>query len=371
MEMGGASGGEWSGFGYGRHNPGGYIKRVSTVMTCVDLNTRQLASFPVYGVRERRPFKLPSWSESPEPTVYPDWSAFIKALGASFYLAGEVVLYATARYFETGLPSRFVVLDPTQVFRDIDGEWFIGTSDAGIHLDSRDVCWIPYQMLPGVHYRRGIGPLLWSGRHVISATELDAYASAIARYGVWAVLKHPDELTADQATELQGQWMSARYSALGAPAVLSGGINFETVTMSPHDMALLDLKWFDLEMIAAAFGVPSVLVNLPQNNGLNYSSTIMLADWHWRATLRPAASTIAGPMSRWLLPPGSDIEFNPDRYTQPPLEDRARAYATLHGIEEVGANGEPKRAITVDEIRANERWAPYPDATDTLSLERV
>jgi len=47
------------------------------------------------------------------------------------------------------------------------------------------------------------------------------------------VLKHPDELTGTQATELQGQWMQARYSSLGAPAVLSGGITFETLPFGP------------------------------------------------------------------------------------------------------------------------------------------
>lgn len=355
-ELGGPDGGAWSGFGYGRQNPSGYLRRVSTVMTCVDLNTRQLASFPAYGVRDRRPVDLPSWYDTPEPSIYPDWSAFMKAAGASYYLAGETILYATAR--RGGFPVRFVALDPAQVYRDPDGVWYLGTDDTGVELDSRDVCHIPYQLLPGVKYRRGIGPLAWACRHVLSAIELDAYAAAIARFGVWAVIKHPDELTETQAGALQTQWMTARYSSLGAPAVLSGGVEFETLTMTPKDMALLDLKFFDLEMIAAAFGVPSVLVNLPQNNGLNYSSTLMLADWHWRATLRPNAQTFSGAMSRWLLPPGEQVEFNPDRYVEPPLEERARAYSTLHAIEEPDG----KRAITVDEIRARERWASYPDA---------
>ena len=369
-DLAATNGGEWSGFGYGRHSPGGYLRRVSTVMTCVDLNTRQLASFPAYGVRDRQPFALPSWYATPEPELYPDWSAFMKAAGASYYLAGETVLWATAR-FTNGRPARFVALDPAQLYRDPDGTWYIGTSDAGIELRREDVCHIPYQLLPGVRSRRGIGPLMWAARHVVSAVELDAYAAAIARYGVWAVLKHPDELEEGQAGELQAQWMAARYSSLGAPAVLSGGIEFETLTMTPKDMALLDLKFFDLEMIAAAMGVPSVLVNLPQNNGLNYSSTLMLADWHWRATLRPHAQTFSGAMSRWLLDEGSAIEFDPDRYVQPPLEERARAYSTLHGIEEQDEDGSTKRALTIDEIRARERWAPYDESGVLIGAERT
>lgn len=353
--------GEWSGFGYGRQMPGGYMRRVSTVMTCVDLNTRQLSSFPAYAVRGRVPADLPSWYASPEPELYPDWSAFMKAAGASYYLAGEAILFATGRYAD-GYPARFIALDPGQLFRDPEGTWYLGTNDNGQELRRADVCHIPYQMLPGAKYRRGVGPLLWAYRHMVSVAALDAYAEAIARYGVWAVLKHPEELSAQQAAELQGQWMGARYNSAGAPAVLSGGITFETLTMSPKDLALLDLKWFDLEMIAAAMGVPAVLVNLPQNNGLTYQSTLMLADWHWRATLRPAAQQFSGSMSQWLLPRGTSIEFNPDRYVQPPLEERARAYATLHGI--VDSNGNP--ALSVDEIREFERWKPYAGSTSPL-----
>ena len=49
-----------------------------------------------------------------------------------------------------------------------------------------------------------------------------------------AVLKHPDELTAEQSADLQAQWVQARMSSLGLPAVLSGGIDFEDVAVHPE-----------------------------------------------------------------------------------------------------------------------------------------
>jgi HK97 family phage portal protein len=357
-----AGGGTWTGFGYGRQNGGGYLRRISTVMSCVDLNTRQLASFPAYGVRNRVPQALPSWYASPEPSLYSDWTAFMKAVSNSYQLTGEVILYCVGRYKSTGFPARFVALDPAQCYCDPDGEWYLGTSDNGVHIPRADICQISYQRLPGVKNRRGIGPLMWAWSNLVHAAELNEYAAKIAKYGVWAVLKHPEDLDAEQAGDLQNQWMSARYERPGAPAVLSGGITFEQLTMSPKDMALLDLMWFDLEMIAAALGVPAVLVNLPQNNGLTYQSTLMLADWHWRATLRPAAGAIASGLSQWLLPAGTGIEFNPDRYVQPGLEERARAYATLHGIED-----ETGRVLSADEIRVLERWAP----NDTVPVDDI
>ena len=352
----GAGGGMWSGFGYGRHHPEGYFERVATVGICVDLNTRQLASFPAYAVRQRVPHDLPSWySSSPEPELYSDWVAFMKVAANVYQLAGECILWATGRFFD-GFPARFVVLNPYQVDVDEDGEYWVGDE----HLARADVCHINYQQGPAPA-KRGIGPLRWAARHLVSAAALDRYATDIAQYGVWAVLRHPQRLTAEQSGALQAQWCNARYRSGGAPAVLSGGVEFDALTLSPRDMALLDLKTFDLQMIAAAFGIPAFLVNLPQPGSLTYSSTAMLADWHWRSTLRPMAQAFSGAMSQWLLPRGTVIEFNPDRYVQPPLEERARAYVALHGIQEPD-----RRAMTVDEIRMAERFTPYPDPVAPL-----
>lgn len=346
--------GIYSGFGYGRQDPGGYLHRVSTVMTCVDLNSRQLASFPAYGVKNRSPVALPSWYDGgPEPELYGDWSAFMKAATSSYWLHGETILWATD-HFANGFPARFIALDPRDVHQDVEGTWYLGQDDHGRELARGDVCSIPYQRLPGVRQRRGIGPLMWAYGNILSAGVLDTYAQQIARYGVWAVLKFPQELTAEQSAELQAQWMAARLASAGAPAVLSGGLTFETLTMSPKDMALLDLVFLNLEMIAAAMGVPSVLVNLPQNTGLQYSTTMMVADQHWRATLRTAMQSFSDAMSQWLLPHGTKIEWNADRYVQPGFLERMQA-------DEIAIRS---GMMTADEGRRAERWGPMGDTSD-------
>jgi HK97 family phage portal protein len=345
--------GEWSGFGYGRQNPDSYLKRVSTVMTCVDLNSRQLGSFPIYGTdRNRRPVALPSWSITPEPTVYADWSVFMKAAANSFQLTGETILFATARG-SNGFPARFVALNPATVSLDPDtGLLYLnGESDP---LDPADVLVIPYQTLPG-KFSRGIGPLMWTGQNLVSAAALERYASEIATHGVWALLKHPGNLDAGQATDLKAGWMSARALGPGAPAVLSGGVEFETLSLSPKDMALLDLKTYDEQRIASAFGVPPFLVGLEQPGSMTYSNANGLFDFHWRATLRPMASSFAAAMSAWLLPRGTSFWFNRDEYVKPGLGERASSYATLHSI--VDEDGRP--AITTDEVRIAEGFAPY------------
>lgn len=353
-------------FGYGTTDPAGYLKRVSTVGTCVDKQSRQLASFPAYGVRNGAPVDLPEWyRRSPEPLLYADWGEFVKALVNSLLLAGETILYATGRFAPSsgGLPARFMALDPAEVHipsaeEDDAGEYFIGDE----HVDRADICHIRYQRDPGATFR-GIGPIGWVGRDLVDADALSRYASNIAAYGVSAVLIAPGEMTAKQIDDARAQWMASRRAFPGVPAMVSGGAQYQPLSLSPRDMALLDLKVFDLQLISSAFGVPPGLVGLPQAaGGLAYSSPAMLTDLHWRDGLRPLASTVAPPLGNWLLPRGTGLEFNPDRYTQPSLELRAPAWATLHAIVETDPEtGLEKRAVTVDEIRTFERWAPYTD----------
>jgi HK97 family phage portal protein len=333
---------QWSGFGYGRQDPNGYMARVSTFGSCVDLNSRLIATFPVYALAGGRPVELPTWYRtSPEPELYSDWVIFMKAAVNSFLIAGETILWATGRYQRTGLPARFMVLDPQLVTVDDNGDYFL---DDGDRLNRADICHIKYQQAPGIQ-RRGFGPLQWSARHLVSTKTLDEYAMSIAKYGVWAVLKSPRALTSKQAGDLQEQWMMSRTGRPGSPAILSGGLDYEPLSISPKDMALLDLKYFDQRAICAAFGVPAPMLSVPTENGLTYQTTVMLADWHWRATLRTHSDSMAAAMSQWLLPRGTELEFNPDRYVQPPIEQRIPMYAA----------GIAAGILTVDEARAAER----------------
>lgn len=340
---------DWSGFGYGRQNDAGYWGRVSTVAVCVDLNTRQLASFPIYGLRDGVQRRLPSWSVNPEPTIYAGWSDFMRALANSLQLSGEAILYATGFDF-AGYPSRFVVLNPTMIEVEPDGAGGTMISVGGDRLAASEVLQIRYQTLAG--RARGVSPIEWVGRNLVSAAALERYATDIATHGVWAVIRHPGNLSAKQRDDLKANWMLARAEGGSAPAVLSGGIELETLQMSPRDMALLDLRVFDEQRICAAFGVPPFLVGLPQAEGLTYANATSLFDFHWRATLRPMASFISEALSSWLLPRGWRIEFNRDEYVRPALGERATAYATLHGIED--ATG---RVLNADEIRQTERFA--------------
>ena len=348
----------------GATNPG---RMVSTLGTCIDLNTRQLASFPVYGVKGVKVFGLPEWANNPEPEIYSDWTDFAKQLFNTFQ-GGEAILWATARYSESsgGFPARFMVLDPGMVnIERVNGE--IEYSIGGKVLERRDICHIKYQSMPG--NLRGIGPMAWSARSIMSAAAMEKMATDMASKGgiPWAVLKSPRKLNGTEAKDLQASWVAGATSRNGAPAVLSGTLDLETVTTSPREMALLELRIFDETRIAAALGVPPYLVGLPMPDGLTYANARDLLDFHWRTTLRTQAGSVAAALSNWLLPRGSSVEFNRDEYVKADPLTRAQTYATLHAI--VDEKGNP--AITVEEIRLAERFLPNEPTNAEIVAEET
>ena len=357
-------GGDWSGYGYGRHNSSA---SVATAMTCVNLNSRQLASFPVYGMRGEERVPLPLWAENPEPEMYSSWVEMMHEAANSLYLRGEVFTYVTGR-FADGYPSRFVVVPADTVGVEfVDGRRRYEVN--GSTVPRGDICHVKLQQTAG--QLRGISPLQWVARSIVTSGALESYATDLAaRGGVpWAAITVPGHLTEEQAVGARQRWLAARFDSHGAPALLSGGATIETLTLSPRDMALLELREFDERRICAAFGVPAHLVNVAMADGMTYTNSTDLFEAHWRHELRTLANAIAQAWSLWLLPRGQRVEFNADRYTQPPLAERASAYAVMHGIQD----GDGVRAISVDEVRTAERLGPgTPDdqaTTDEAEME--
>lgn len=345
-------------FGYGAQDPAGYASRVSTVGTCVDINSRAVVAMAAYSVKAGVPGDLPDWYQtSPEPLEYADWCEFIGRVVDDLMLSGEAILWATDRY-DTGYPRRFVALDPGRVTIDERGNYGVTLDGGGVvELDRADVCHIKYK-----HDRatgRGFGPLAWAGRDVVSADVLNQYAANLARNGTSAVLTAPGELTAKQSDEARQQWSRLRAQNPGVPAVLSGGLTYTAVSMSPKDMALLDLQVFDRQMIANAFGVPSTLAGLPTAaGGLSYSSPQMVARQHWTNMLLPLCQRIAGALSNWALPRGTRFEFNPNRYLQGDAVEQVTALAGAFAV----VDDKGRRGLTIDEFRTMMRLAPWDAA---------
>ena len=320
-----------------------------TAWACLDLNSSLLATMPPYLVGAP-PSIDTAWTGNPDPDLYTSWEEFAKQLFWDYQM-GEVFVIATA-YYHSGYPARFHVVPPWAVNVEmgaVSRTYSIGSLDV-----TGDMLHVRYKST--VDDCHGHGPLEAGATRLIADAMLERYARQfVAGGGIpTSILTHPDELTAKQATALQAQWVQARMSTAGGPAVLSGGVAYEAIQANPKEMALVELSQLTESRIAVLLGVPPYLMGLPSgaDQSMTYTNASGLFDYHWRAGLRPKAQAVMAGLSEWLLPRGSAVELNRDAYVEPEPYQRAQTASILNNIRD--PQGNP--ALTVDEIRAIERF---------------
>jgi HK97 family phage portal protein len=315
-----------------------------TAWACLDKNASIFSSMPPYLVGAS-PSLNADWMTNPDPNMYGSWNEFAKQLMWDYQSAGEVFILVTARY-ATDWPARFHVVAPWMVDADMDGA-FRRYTIGGIDVTA-DMIHIRYQSRTGDAH--GHGPLEVGAPRLVAAATLARYAQQFAASGGVpnAVLTHPDELSAAQSADLQAQWVDARLSSLGMPAVLSGGVDFKTLQFNPADMALVELSAWNESRIAVLLGLPPFLMGLPSGgDSMTYSNTTALFDYHWRAGLRPMADHLMADLSGKLLPRGTTVEVNRDAYVQPGPYERAQTWEILTRIGVLSARqvGDIERLI--------------------------
>lgn len=332
------------------------VTRVSTVFGCIDMNSSILSTMPPYRMAGRVVVDPLPWMSNPQPEVYNGWTEFFKELLFSYYGAGEAFVWCTGRYAD-GTVKNFVMLDPSWVDIEMLGQlrrYFLNDIDI-----TEDCLHLRYTSWPG--YTHGLGPLAALATNLFGVAAMETYQSNLAiRGGVpWGVLTAPGNLKKEQAENLRAQFVSARMSAMGAPATLSGGVTLQPFNMNPRDMALLELRQFDESRISVLLGVPPLLMALPDNNTMTYKNAEGIYDFHWRAHLKPKAATIMEAFSHWTLPGTQSVELNRDDYVKPPFNERVVGYQTMFNIYDPVTGA---RAITIDEIREAERLAVLDNA---------
>lgn len=314
-----------------------------TAWLCLDLNASIFASMTPYLVGAA-PSLPTDWISNPDPDRYSSWDDFAKGLFWDYQL-GESFVLTTARY-ANGYPARFHLVEPWAIEVELDGRGGRTYELGGVDV-TEDLLHIRYRTRTSD--ARGQGPLDVGGARLVAVETLNRYATNLLASGGIppGVLTHPDELSAQQSADLQAQWITARAAGMGLPAILSGGVKWETSSVNPAELALVELAAFEEARIAVLLGVPPFLVGLPSGgDSMTYSNVSSIFDYHWRAGLRPKAAAVCSALSGWLLPRGTTLEVNRDEYVRADPKTRAETWAILVGIG----------ALTVEEVRAFERF---------------
>ena len=323
---------------------------IDVAFAAVDRNASAFASMPPGAIKGGVPLaKQPTWTRNPLPMIYASWHEFASQLWWAFQTTGEALILCIDR-FEDGWPRTFMVTPPWLVeVRIIHGlrQYVIGGEDVG-----NDICHIRYVSTNADPH--GHGPLEAAAGRVRTILALQRYATDLAAGGgvPWGVLKSKFKLTENQATSLRAQWVAASRDRLAAPAVLDNETDLMVTQIQPKDMQLVELQQQAEARIAVLLGVPPYMLALPTNAGsMTYNNATLIYQEHY-GWLRTKITQIAGALGGFALPWGTDIEFDAERYIQPPATDRADYYAKMFALYDPATG---RRAMTVDEIRHAER----------------
>jgi HK97 family phage portal protein len=326
-----------------------------TAWMCINKNASTIAGMPPYTTTGGKVAGSRSWMANPDPDLYTSWFEFAKQLFWDYQL-GEAFVVCTSR-FADGYPARFHVIEPWLVNVEMGASGRRLYDIGGVPITD-DLLHIRYKSTTSA--ARGVGPLDAGHTRVVAARMLQRYAlNVVSSGGVpYYVMKHPDELTHDQVTALQSQWFESRMNSLGMPAILSGGIEIETMQISPNDMSLVDLSRHNDSRIAVMLGVPPVIVGLPSGaDSMTYNNMSAAYDDHWRSGLSPLVEAITSALSGWALPNGTDLEVNKDDYVRPDAYTRAQTQQIYVAMG----------VLTVADVQQLERFALTGNA-DTLGV---
>ena len=264
-------------------------------------------------------------NRTPDVLKHPDPSdtrmSTLAAVFVSLLIDGNAYLLVGNRD-SLGHPRSFLVLAPAAVALTVrDGVRFY--SVAGRAYDAEDVLHIRGLTLPG--HDIGLGPLAMQRRALGLAIAGEDHAAELYVNGAIpaGVLSSDQELTQAEADAAKAQFVAAHGGRQRSPAVLSGGMDYKTLSFSASDLELVESRRFSAQQVCTIFGVPSYLVGVGSTDSRTYANAQDDARFFATYTLRPWLTRVEAALST-LLPRGQEAKFNLDALLR---ADTAQRYA--------------------------------------------
>jgi hypothetical protein len=241
------------------------------------LNAQQIAGMPLefHGVSE------PQWVSAPDPNLFPNGIGdALHAIVDQLYGWGWSLQYVTD-FYSDGFARTWTVIPSGACeprFNDAgEREYKLGDR----LLDSGRVVQIDRNPTTAAH----------------GTSALRAYAQV-----AWGLLAAGNQsMSVTQGGIPQSVLKSARN---GAPPVLPPELDFSVLSINPSDLALLETQEWDARVLATAYGVPSVLLNMALQGGLTYQNPEALFRMWWLSELRTTSKRIMDAFSAQMLPRG-------------------------------------------------------------------
>lgn len=169
-----------------------------------------------------------------------------------------------------------------------------------------------------------------------------------------SVLETDQDLSDDQALRSQQSWINT-HGGRRKPAMLSGGLKWRPITISPNEAQFLETRKFQRSEIAMLFGVPPHMIGDTDRSTSWGSGIEQQSIGFVTYTLRPWLTCIEAALSK-LLPKSQYVRFNVDALLRGDQKARYDSYVQAR-------NG---GFLNVNEIRELEDLEPIENGEDYL-----
>jgi HK97 family phage portal protein len=260
----------------------------------------------------------------------------------------------------SGFPTIAVPVNPDEVsvtFKYVDGRtrfekqymWRDQVMREGYDL-------LHISLLPLLGQPAGLGPLDAAASALGYAVDAEKFGGEFFAGSATpaGVLQHPGRLDKEEADLLRSQWETQHQGGRGT-AVLSGGIEYAPISITPEQAQFIATRAFNNQQIATLLGIPQHLLNAGQPQGtassLTYANLGMVMEELYRMTLSPVYLARIEESFQRLLPRGQSVRFETTELLR---TDDASRWAAQKIALDAGI-------LTNDEVRALEGRAPIPE----------
>jgi HK97 family phage portal protein len=281
-------------------------------------------------------------------TMVSGGQSLIETLAAQLLLHGNA--YVQILTDEAGAPAELYALRPERVSVEADARGWpyayrYRAGQQSMLLAAEDGAGKPAlvhirQMHPADdHY--GLGCLGAAASAVAAHNAASAWNAALldnAARPSGALIFDPGEggmpLSADQYERLKAEMAEGFQGGrnAGRPMLLEGGLKWQAISLSPTEMDFMALKDSAAREIAAAFGVPPMLIGL--TGDATYANYREANRAFWRTTVLPVTTKILGAIAQGLSGWFDGAWIRVDQDHLPALaEDRERLWAQVSAAD--------------------------------------
>jgi len=327
--------------------------RLLTVWACVSLISDTISTLPLGTFRDQGAARVrvadPPWLE--EPVQGMDRVEWLGRELVSLLLRGN----AYARIVERdgrGFARQMLPLHPDDVQprRGLAGRVIYKV--AGEEVEPVDMIHIRGLTLPGSRHLEGLSPVGYAAQTIGTALAAEEYGARFFSEGAQpaGLLKSDQKIDDGVAAKMQERWMESHGNRHRKPAVLGGGLEWQSISLKPEEAQFLATIKAKHAQITGLYRVPPHLISDVERS-TSWGSGIeeqnlqfaTFTDGPWLIRLERALSK--------LLPRPIYLKFNLAAFLRGRLTERYRAYL-------MGRQG---GWLSIDDVRVLEEMAPLPD----------